>query len=96
MSKKQILEELLKDDYKKENIIDYILANFSIGKIIVIVMSIFCFAIYTGNLLFGDNSLEVLLNLEIEKDFLSKEVEILKQDNAKLQKSYFELKELEP
>ena len=96
MSKKQILEELLKDDYKKENIIDYILANFSIGKIIVIVMSIICFAIYTGNLLFGDNSLEVLLNLEIEKDFLSKEVEILKQDNAKLQKSYFELKELEP
>lgn len=54
------------------------------------------FGIYIGNLLFGTNSLEVLLQLESKKEELSSHVQELQQQNATLQKEYFELKVLEP
>lgn len=53
-------------------------------------------AFYLSNLLFGNASLEVLLQLERYEIHLTKEITRLKQENAKLQKEYFELKELEP
>lgn len=52
-------------------------------------------AIYTGLLLFGKNSFEVLLKLDDEQNRLADEVETLKAGNAKLQKEYFELKQLQ-
>lgn len=53
-------------------------------------------AFYISNLLFGNASLEVLLQLERYETHLKKEIARLKRENAKLQKEYFELKELEP
>lgn len=52
--------------------------------------------IYIGIILFGENSLEVLLNLEEYESFLKEEVSKLKEENAALQKELFELNELDP
>jgi len=51
---------------------------------------------YLNILLFGDNSLEVLLELEEYETYLTQEISTYKTENAFLQKEYFELKELEP
>ena len=53
-------------------------------------------AFYLSNLLFGNASLEVLLHLQSYEEELTHEIARLKQENAKLQKALFELKELEP
>ena len=50
--------------------------------------------IYISLLLFGDNSVTVLLDLEEYESYLFKEVTQLKAENASLQKEYFELLEL--
>lgn len=52
--------------------------------------------IYIGIILFGENSLQVLLNLEEYESFLKDEVINLKTENADLQKELFELNELDP
>jgi cell division protein FtsB len=51
-------------------------------------------ALYMGILLFGKNSFEVFMNLEDEEVHLQADIERLKAENAKLQKSFFEQKEL--
>lgn len=51
--------------------------------------------IYMGLIFFGNNSLSVLLDLEEHQDYLIKDIERLKAENAALQKQYFELKELD-
>ena len=53
-------------------------------------------AYYFGNMLFGRSSLETLLSLEATKKELSSRIEWLKNQNAKAQKDYFELKGLHP
>lgn len=52
--------------------------------------------IYIGIILFGENSLQVLLNLDEYENFLVEEVSTLKVQNASLQKELFELNELDP
>lgn len=51
---------------------------------------------HVANLLFGTNSYEVYSNLKTKKKFLDSEIKRLQLENAKLQKEYFELKNLEP
>lgn len=51
---------------------------------------------HVANLLFGVNSYEVLNSLINKESYLSKEIIRLQKDNARLQKEYFELKNLEP
>lgn len=50
---------------------------------------------YLGVLIFGNNSILVLIHLEEYEDFLIDDIERLKSENAALQKQYFELKELD-
>ncbi|MCI7047640.1 MULTISPECIES: hypothetical protein [Helicobacter] len=58
---------------------------------------VICIAgVYFGNLLFGNNSLKVLLELREKEREMSQEVKNLMSENAKLQKEFFELKGLEP
>ena len=52
--------------------------------------------IYIGVILFGENSLQVLVNLDEYENFLKEEVSTLKIKNAGLQKELFELNELDP
>lgn len=61
-----------------------------------ILLGVMLFGVYIGNLLFGTNSLEVLLRLRSYENELKHQVERLREENARLQKEYFELKRLEP
>lgn len=61
-----------------------------------ILLTVALFGIYIGNLLFGTNSLEVLLRLKSQERDLTHQVHKLREDNVRLQKEYFELKGLEP
>lgn len=53
------------------------------------------FLFYLWVIVFGNNSLLVLLNLEERQEFLTDDIERLKTQNAQLQKQYFELKEID-
>ena len=65
--------------------------------IIVISIAITIFLSYhVANVLFGKSSLEVYNSLKNKKVYLEKEIIRLQEDNAYLQKEYFELKNLEP
>jgi len=64
-------------------------------KFLFSILFVLAVGIYIGILLFGDNSLDVLLRLESYEDYLKDEIIRLKQENATLQKEYFELKELD-
>lgn len=65
-------------------------------KILSLVVVVTGFGIYVGDMLFGKNSLDVLLNLQTVESTLEKRVKSLKDENAILQKEYFELKDLDP
>ncbi|MEA3373109.1 MAG: hypothetical protein U9Q62_05385 [Campylobacterota bacterium] len=65
------------------------------GKLLFALFLVLALGIYIGILLFGDNSLDVLLNLEEYENYLKDEIYRLKEENAGLQKEYFELKELQ-
>ena len=65
-------------------------------RFMFIAFCVVCFGVYVGNMLFGKRSLDVMLGLQEQRDRIASDVEILKKYNAELQKTYFELKELEP
>ncbi|KAA6225120.1 MULTISPECIES: hypothetical protein [unclassified Campylobacter] len=53
-------------------------------------------AIYFGNMLFGQYSLDTMLSLEATKKDLNRKILFLKEQNSKAQKDYFELQGLYP
>jgi len=53
------------------------------------------FGIYVGALMYGDNSLTVLNQLKQQKKELLAEASRLKSENQRLQKEFFELKQLQ-
>ncbi|MGP1561219.1 MAG: hypothetical protein ACTTIC_03930 [Helicobacteraceae bacterium] len=61
---------------------------------IIIVSVVLVLGWYIGILLFGNNSVLRLGELEGELDSLKKRVDYLQKDNAKLQKQLFEIKEI--
>jgi len=67
------------------------LQRFIIALIIIIVLGI-----YAGVLLFGPNSLMILMGIEEQHSSYEFYIKRLKAQNAALQKEYFELKQLEP
>lgn len=85
-----ILEDFFEDDPKKSKSTTFYI------KIIGIALSVLLFGAYVGDILFGKDSLEVLLNLQENHGKLKKEVDRLKKENAALQKDYFELQQLDP
>jgi len=72
------------------------IAGFSLKTFLVTAIGILLFGIYVGVLMYGENSLTVLNQLKEKKLSLSLEDKALKIENQKLQKEYFELKQLEP
>ena len=67
-----------------------------IVAVTLVIVTIF-FANYIASLLFsGKNSFETYESLKLKKVQLEKNIYKLQQYNAKLQKDYFELKNLEP
>lgn len=66
----------------------------SLKKFSFLLFIVLASGIYIGVLLFGDNSLKVLLGLEDYQKYLNTQIVELKTQNASLQKEYFELKEI--
>ena len=64
-------------------------------KIVLVIIVSLILAVYVINLMFGKRSFSKMIDLNSELKVLDKRVDILKKKNAKLQKEYFELKELE-
>ena len=61
-----------------------------------LVLLVCLLGVYFGNLLFGKNSLSVLLDIKDKESQMREEVNRLMHENANLQKELFELKGLEP
>ena len=72
------------------------LAGLSLKTILVTTIGILLFGIYIAVLMYGENSLTVLKQLKEKKQVLLQEGKTLKKENQKLQKEFFELKQLEP
>lgn len=72
------------------------IAGLSIKAFLLTAIAILVFGIYVGILIYGENSLTVLNQLKEKKEALLKESRMLKSENQRLQKEYFELKQLEP
>lgn len=66
----------------------------SIAKFLILVSIVLSIGIYLGVILYGTNSLEVLFGLQDYEEYLKTEIYRLKDENAELQKEYFELKEI--
>jgi len=66
----------------------------ALGKFFILLVIVISFGVYIGTLLYGTNSLEVLLELQDYETYLQSEVTRLKIENAELQREYFELKEI--
>ena len=72
------------------------IAGFSLKTFLVTMIGILLFGIYIGVLMYGENSLTVLNQLKEKKQNLIQDERALKVENQRLQKVYFELKQLEP
>jgi hypothetical protein len=86
----EILEEFSQDTKESSKGVLFYL------KVVLLIFIVGGFGVYVGDLLFGKSSLDVLLNLQSEKEMLEQRVVDLKEQNAILQKEYFELKDLDP
>ena len=63
-------------------------------KSFIIVVLIICLAIYIGQLLFGKQSISVLINLQNSKISLQENIKNLNHANASLQREYFNYKSI--
>jgi uncharacterized membrane-anchored protein YhcB (DUF1043 family) len=69
--------------------------DISAFKFFVALIAVVIAGVYIGNLLFGSNSLEVYMQLEEYEYELKTKIYNLKEQNAALQKEFFELRELD-
>ena len=67
-----------------------------IQRTIVALVVVVVLGVYAGVLLFGPNSLMMLMSIEEQRSSYEWHIKMLKEKNAALQKEYFELKQLEP
>ncbi len=86
-------EELYEEIEDTQSITEKYL-GLSLGKFFVLLSIVLALGIYLGILLYGTSSLEVLFGLQDYEDYLQSEVYRLKNENAELQREYFELKEI--
>lgn len=66
----------------------------SLTKFLVLFLIVLALGVYLGIILYGTNSLEVLFGLQDYENYLQNEITTLKNENAELQREYFELKEI--
>ena len=71
------------------------IADFSFKTFLITALGILLFGIYVGVLMYGENSLTVLNDLKDKKQALVEEKSVIKLRNQRLQKEFFELKQLE-
>ena len=71
------------------------IARFSLKTILITAIGILLFIGYINILRHGENSISVLNNLKEKKEILLDEQKLLKKENQRLQKEFFQLKQLE-
>jgi len=71
-------------------------AGFSFKVLFLTTLGIVMLSLYVQVLLFGENSLGALNTLQAKKEALQQEKKILKAENQRLQKTFFELTQLVP
>lgn len=86
-------EELYEEIDRSQSVTQRYL-GLSVGKFLFLLGVVLFLGVYIGILLYGTNSVEVFLGLEDYETFLQDEIVRLKNENAMLQKEYFELKEI--
>lgn len=86
-------EELYEDIDNSQSITEEYL-GLSLNKFFFFLLIVSAVGIYVGILLYGTNSLEVLFGLEDYETYLNNEVHRLRDENAELQREFFELKEI--
>jgi len=75
---------------------DEAVAGTSLKIFLVRILALLLLGTYLSIVIYGENSYTVLKQLKDEKNSLSQQERILKVENQRLQKEYFELKQLEP
>jgi len=90
MAEKEELEVAIEQD---QDIIQRYL-GLSFKTFFFLVIFVILIGIYIGIILYGKNSINVLLQLQTYESFLKEDISRLKNENAELQKEYFELKEI--
>ena len=88
------MQEELYDEIDNTQSITQKYLGLSLAKFLLLLLIVLAFGIYIGLILYGTNSLEILFGLEEYERYLQDEVYRLKQENAELQREYFELKEI--
>ena len=86
-------EELYEDIDNTQSITQRYL-GLSLVKFLILAFIVLAIGVYLGILLYGTNSLEVLFGLQDYEEYLHDEIYRLKDENAELQREYFELKEI--
>ena len=86
-------EELYEEIDSSQNLIEKYL-GLSVTKFLSLLFVVLAFGVYIGIILYGTNSVEILLGLQDYELYLEDEVYRLKHENAELQREYFELKEI--
>lgn len=89
MQRDELFEEIDNTQSITEKYLGLSLIKFSFLFVVVLILGI-----YIGILFYGTNSLEVLFGLQEYENYLQGEILRLKNENADLQKEYFELKEI--
>ena len=89
MNKEELFEEI---DTSQTITQKYL--GLSLKKFFLLFALVIALGIYLGVLLYGTNSLQVLFGLQDYENYLQNEVVRLKNENAQLQREYFELKEI--
>ncbi len=86
-------EELFEGIEERQGITER-LFGLSLLKFFLLILLVLALGVYIGVILYGANSLEVFLGLQDYEEYLQTEINRLKNENAELQKEYFELKEI--
>ena len=68
----------------------------SYKRLFWLVAGVISLGVYLGFLLFGENSLAQYIKLQQQQEYYKQRVIELQEYNSKLQKDYFELKEVQP
>ena len=88
------MKEELFEDIDSQGSITQEYLGLSITKFLVLLLIVLVFGVYLGIILYGTNSVEILFGLQDYELYLQDEVYRLKEENAELQREYFELKEI--
>ncbi len=86
-------KELFEEIDTKQSVTQHYL-GLSLNKFFLLFFIVIGLGVYLGVILYGANSMEVLIGLQEYESYLKTQTKELKKENAALQRQYFEIKEI--